>query len=81
MDSDCQTAHFALKAAQAGLADGLTRLRVATATRGNGAPGEEGESFATAGMGLPAPVGGPSLRSQLSQFFRGGWGSWEAERR
>jgi hypothetical protein len=63
---------FAFKAAQAGLADSLTWLRVATAACGNRAPGEEGESFATAGMGSPAPVGGHSLRSQLSPFFSGG---------
>jgi hypothetical protein len=74
MDSDRITARSALKAAQAGLADGLTQLRVATAACGNGAPGEEGETFATAGMGSPATVGGHSLRSQLSSFLRGGLG-------
>jgi hypothetical protein len=74
MDSDHQTARSTLKAAQAGLANGLTWLRVATTTRGNGAPGEEGESFAMAGMGSPALVGGPSLHSQFSQFLPGGLG-------
>ena len=67
-------ARSALKAAHAGLADGLTWLRVATAACGNGAPGEEGESFAMVGMGSPAPVGGYSLRSQLSPFLPGGLG-------
>jgi hypothetical protein len=74
MDSDRQTACSALKATQDGLADGVTRLRVVTAACGNRALGEEGESFATAGMGSPAPVGGHSLRSQLSPFLPGGLG-------
>jgi hypothetical protein len=67
-------AHSALKAAHAGLADGLTWLQVATAACGNGAPGEEGESFAMVGMGSPTPVGVYSLRSQLSPFLPGGLG-------
>jgi hypothetical protein len=74
MDSDRLMACSALKAAQAGLADSLTWLRVATAARVNRAPGEEGELFATAGMGLPAPVGGHSLHRQLSPFLPGGSG-------
>ena len=74
MEGERQTARSALKAAQAGLADGLTRLRVATAARGNGASGEEGEFVGTAGSGSPAQVGGPSLRGQLAQFLPGGLG-------
>jgi hypothetical protein len=74
MEGERQTARSALKAAQAGLADGLTRLRVATAARGNGASGEEGEFVGTTGSGSPAQVGGPSLRGQLAQFLPGGLG-------
>jgi hypothetical protein len=73
MGGDHQTACSALKAAQAGLANSLTWLWVATAVRGNRAPLVEGESFGTAGMGSPAPVGGTSLRGQLAQFLPGGW--------
>jgi hypothetical protein len=42
MDGDRSTARDALRAALASLADGITRLRVASAVRGGGAPPEEG---------------------------------------
>ncbi len=74
MVSNHQMARSALKAAQASLANGLTWLWVGTAACGNGAPGEEGESFAMAGMGSPAPVGSHSLCWQLSPFLPGGLG-------
>jgi hypothetical protein len=74
MDGDRQTARSAHKAAQANLVNSLTWLQVATAVRGNGALLVEGESFGMAGMGLPTPVGGTSLRGQLAQFLPGGLG-------
>ena len=75
MEGDCQTACSALKAAQAGLEEGFTWLRVATAARGNGAlVVEEGEFVVTAGSGSPAQVGGPSLCGQFAQFLPGGVG-------
>ena len=77
MDGDRQSARDALRAAQVSLADGITRLRVASAVRGGGAPPEEGESFVTAwavGGGTPFLPSGASLRGQLSQFLPGGLG-------
>ena len=77
MDGDCSTARDVLPAASASLAVGITRLRVASAVRGGGAPPEEGESFVTARAGggtllLPSSA---FLRGQLSQFLPGGLGS------
>jgi hypothetical protein len=65
---------LALKVAQAGLAEGLNHLMVATAVHaGNGGPMGEGESsFVTAGGGTLG-VGG-AFCSQLNQFLRGGLG-------
>ncbi len=64
----------ALKAAQAGLAEGLNCLMVAIAVRaGNGGLMGEGESsFVPAGGGTPG-VGG-AFRSQLNQLLPGGLG-------
>ena len=76
MDGDRSAARDALRAASASLADGLSRIRVASAVRGGGAPPEEGESFvpARAGGGTPLLPSGASLRGQLSQFLPGGLG-------
>ena len=76
MDGDRSTAREALWAASASLADGITRLRVASAVRGGRAPPEEGESFVTAraGGGTPLLPSGVFLRGQLSQFLPGGLG-------
>ena len=76
MDGDCSTARDVLPAASASLAVGITRLRVASAVRGGGAPPEVGESFVTAraGGGTPLLPSGASLRGQLSQFLPGGLG-------
>jgi len=76
MDGDRSTARDALRAASASLAEGITRLRVASAVCGGGAPPEVGESFVTAraGEGTPLLPSGASLRGQLSQFLPGGLG-------
>ena len=76
MDGNHSTARDALRAASASLVDGITRLRVASAVRGGGAPPEEGESFVTARAGGDTPLlpSGTFLRGQLSQFMPGGLG-------
>jgi hypothetical protein len=76
MDGDRSTARDALRAASASLADGITRLRVASAVRGGGAPPEEGESFVTARAG-GAHRFCPAARSCVASFHsfcRGGSG-------
>jgi hypothetical protein len=78
MDGYCLQASLVLKAAQAGLANGLTWLRVATAAHGSGAPLEGGESLVVTGMSSPILVGA-SVRNQLSQFLPGGLGSLGGE--
>jgi hypothetical protein len=73
-DGDTPTARSALKAAQAGLTDGLQRLRMASLARGIGASLGDGEfsgGGAGASSGLPE---GPSLRSRFSAFLWGGFG-------
>ena len=67
MDGDRSAARDALRAASASLADGIARIRVASAVRGGGAPLEEGESFVSAWAG---GGGTPLLPSGAS---RGGW--------
>ena len=77
MDGDRSAARDALRAASASLADGIARIRVASAVRGGGAPLEEGESFVSAragGGGTPLMPSGASLRGQLTQFLPGGLG-------
>ena len=76
MDGDRSAARDALRAASASLADGLSRIRVASAVRGGGALPGDGESFvpARAGEGTPLLPSGASLRGQLSQFLPGGLG-------
>ena len=73
-NGDPPPARSALKAAQAGLTDGLQRLRMASLARGIGATLGEGESLgggAGASSGSPE---GPSLRSQFGAFLPGGFG-------
>ena len=76
MDGDRSAARDALRAASASLAEGISRIRVASAVRGGGAPLEEGESFVTARArgGTPLMPSGASLRGQFSQFLPGGLG-------
>ena len=63
----------ALKAAQASLAEGLTRLWVASTARPPAPSVGEGESFAR-GMGvLPGERGEATGVGLSSFFFRGGW--------
>jgi hypothetical protein len=68
MDGDRLSARDALRADQVTLANGLTRLRVASTVRGGGAPPEEGEFFVTTRVGGAHHA---SLCSQLSQFLPG----------
>jgi len=73
-DGDPPPARLVLKTAQAGLTDGLQRLRMASLARGIGATLGEGEfsgGRAGASSGLPE---GPSLRSQFSMYLPGGVG-------
>ena len=60
-NGDPPPARSALKAAQAGLTDGLQRLRMASLARGIGAKLGEGESLGGGGGGSSGSPEGPSL--------------------
>ena len=71
-DGDHPPVRSALKAAQAGLTEGLLRLRMVTSARGIGAPLGEGE-FLGGGVGaLSSLARGSLLHSQFNIFCQGG---------
>jgi hypothetical protein len=73
-EGDPPPARLALKAAHAGLTDGLQRLRMASLARGIGATLGEGEFLGGGAGTLSGSPEGPSLRSQFSVFLPGGLG-------